>query len=120
MELTRIESVKVRRMDDDDPDLSWLEQPEWNEEVDGVDGSLNYGRNRIASYGDTWSMIGVQAVATVYINGIHQTLRSSGLWGIESDSDESYLTSVEDEQLEELTSVLAALGLSLEGIEVDR
>ncbi len=36
-------------------------------------------------------------------------LTSGGLWGIESDSDKEYLRSVEDEQLADLASHLAAL-----------
>jgi hypothetical protein len=41
-----------------------------------------------------------------------QTIRSGGLWGIESDSGDDYLTEVENEQLDELKDELHAIGFS--------
>lgn len=70
---------------DEDADLSWLEQDCFND----VDA---YGRDRIASYGDEWHMIGVRAVA-VGPNG-QRVATSAGLWGVESDSGDDYLASI--------------------------
>jgi hypothetical protein len=63
-----------------------------------------------------WQYIGIKAVATVGLSlDGGQTykidkLTSSGLWGIESDSDRGYLTEVENEQLQELKEYLLAYG----------
>ena len=45
-----------------------------------------------------------------------QTITSGGLWGIESDSDKSYLESVEKEELADLRAQLKALGFSARAI----
>ncbi len=69
-----------------------------------------------------WSFIGIRAVAHIVIRHpssdlwISQTITSGGLWGIESDSDESYLRSVEKEQLGELRGILHELGFSTRAI----
>lgn len=56
-----------------------------------------------------WYFIGIYATARKEVNGTIQTFRSGGLWGIESDSDESYLKEVEQEETEQLKSILAKL-----------
>lgn len=64
-------------------------------------------------YGNGWCYMGVTASAQVQLDGsLTQTIRSGGLWGIESDSDESYFTEVETEQLNELRSQLHAIGFT--------
>ena len=66
--------------------------------------------------------IGISAeakVLTQYSGSDHwlvNTLSSGGLWGIESDSDDSYLKEVQDEQLEELKDVLKEYGFSQDEI----
>jgi len=47
---------------------------------------------------------------------ITQRLASGGLWGIESDSDESYIAEIEQEQLAELRGQLHAIGFSQRAI----
>lgn len=101
-EPTRVDSVEVQWMPDDAPDISWLDQ-------DGYDDD----GTRRASYGDAWIMLGVQASASVYVDGVHQTITSGGLWGIESDSDEAYKRELEAEQRDELASILETLGLAV-------
>ena len=64
-----------------------------------------------------WYMLGIGAKAQVEIAGVIQTITSSGLWGIESDSDDSYLESIEKEQLEELSEILETMGFVQEEIE---
>lgn len=62
---------------------------------------------------DDWHYMGVIAKAEyVSASGISQTLRSGGLWGIESDSGENYLKETADEQLAELRSELQQAGFS--------
>lgn len=64
-----------------------------------------------------WSFIGIRAEATVQLTGdLTQHLSSGGLWGIESDSDKSYFSEVEQEQLAELREELHAAGFSKRAI----
>lgn len=64
--------------------------------------------------------IGIRAEAEVSVgrNGkpdsgyLLQEITSGGLWGIESDSDASYLSEVEQEELSELKTQLHAIGFS--------
>jgi len=81
-----------------------------------------------------WGYIGIRAVAEIALPQDHsytvqtalgkrteraytcQTIHSGGLWGIESDSDKSYFTQVESEELLSLKSQLQALGFSTRAI----
>jgi len=68
-----------------------------------------------------WHMIGIRAEAEIQTSadGRHwsiQRVGSPGLWGIESDSDESYLQSVESDELAALAEILAELGFSRRSI----
>lgn len=62
-----------------------------------------------------FAYIGIRAVAYITIQrgsyGIRHILRSAGIWGIESDSEESYLQDEYLNQIEELKSDIEALGL---------
>ena len=91
---------------DDSPDVSYLEQECFNDEE---------GRARLAAFhaGD-WGMIGIRAKATIVVrhsngNSTSYTLTSAGLWGIESDSPESYLADIYAEQCEELKIDIKAM-----------
>ena len=64
-----------------------------------------------------WCFLGIVAKATVVIGGVCQTIRSGGLWGIESDSEDSYIESVVSEELSELGAQLSAIGLGNRAIE---
>lgn len=71
----------------------------------------------------SWQYIGIRAVAEVAIPmGAHtavatiQRITSGGLWGIESDSDKSYLADVGKEELANLKTQLLALGFSRRAI----
>ncbi len=65
-----------------------------------------------------WCYIGIIAKATIVSgNGIGQTLRSGGLFGIESDSGSDHLESIEKEQLEELRSELESFGFGKRAID---
>jgi hypothetical protein len=67
-----------------------------------------------------WDYIGIRAEAEVLIpsndHSIAQEITSGGLWGIESDSDASYLKEIEDEELSELRKQLYAIGFSKRAI----
>ncbi len=71
----------------------------------------DYARYEAYNRGD-WCAIGVRAVAEVMINGVRQKIKSSGLWGIESDSGADYLQETYREQLEELRDMLDELGFT--------
>lgn len=78
----------------------------------------NFERMERYEQGD-WGMMGIVAEAELMIphKSIHPTwqiqrISSGGLWGIESDSGESYLKEVEQEELANLKSNLKELGVS--------
>ena len=64
-----------------------------------------------------WSFIGIIAKSDIVVNGVIQTVRSGGLWGIESDSGDSEFTEAETEELAQLSEVLAGLGLGKAAIK---
>jgi hypothetical protein len=162
-----IQSIKIERMEDSDPDTSylgeysatksehgidrkhsidcpcnsfWEDSPECNcdesgpysrkeyqffnpaqdyRECEPEDQFLNtvrdYERMESLQRGD-WYYIGIRAQAEIVIDGTCQTITSGGLWGIESDSDESYLKKIEQEELSELRSILHTMGFSKRAI----
>lgn len=68
-----------------------------------------------AYYRDEWWFVGVRAVAHiqhVYAGGSSTlyTIKSAGLWSVESDSSESHLAEIFDEQKSELAEFLNAIG----------
>ena len=137
----KIGKVIVEHLLDDDPDLSWLETEfmagnRWikgscrvyqqgHQKVRPGAGPDVGGRGSPASqrYGDTWCMIGIQAKAQVMVkivgdSWICQDIRSGGLWGIESDSDEDFFKQVDEEELNNLRDNLLALGFKDDEINV--
>ena len=104
--MKRILSIETVRQLDDCPDGSYLEQGGFEE--------------RLEQYRDNqFYFIGIRAKAEVQFedNGAIQTLQSGGLWGIESDSDEDYLKSVEQEEIDQLIDTLKAAGFAQEMID---
>ena len=82
-------------------------------------GMQDYRRMEALNNGD-FSFLGISAEARVLTstdgqNWLINTLSSGGLWGIESDAG-SYITEVEDEELENLKVVLKEYGFSDEEI----
>ena len=73
----------------------------------------DYRRMETLHRGD-WLYIGIIAKAEVQLNGHStvQVLRSGGLWGVESDSGDKYLTGVASEELGALRAELEAIGFS--------
>lgn len=72
---------------------------------------------RLETFGDRWVTIGIYAKAMIVIRNVYQTIQSGVLWGIESDSDESYIDSIEVEVLADLIAILAELGFTQEEID---
>lgn len=75
---------------------------------------------RAESYNNNeWYFMGIQARAQLLnteTSTLH-TISSSGLWGIESDSDESYLNTLKKEMLDDLKSELKAFKVDVSGFE---
>jgi len=93
-----LQSIRVVVEHDPDPDVSFLEQDEFED--------------RLAAYKrGEFDFVGVRAEAEVVIEGVVQTLTSGGLWGIESDSGEEYIESVAVEEYEQLRKVLKTVGV---------
>ncbi len=72
-------------------------------------------KERLDAYNrGVWEMIGIMAVATIHIP-VHdgtakiQTIDSGGLFGIESDSDDSYIQDIGREQIVEVKNYLRIL-----------
>lgn len=129
----RIESVKVKWELDEYPDLSWLEssindgivdscrytQEEYDKDPEQVKKWISQDMDRFNTYGTHWVMYGCLAEAVVSYPISKQgdrrleTLTSGGLWGIESDSDDSYKTEVAKDQIEDLKSHLKQFNIRL-------
>ena len=79
-------------------------------------GLQDYKRMEGLNNGD-WNFIGIIAKAEIITeSGTLQTIRSCGLWGIESDAG-SYLDEVGKEELENLRGELTALGFGRRAID---
>lgn len=89
---------------DEHADLSWLEQ----QDEDMGEGFEEQAQERLASYGDTWEMIGVVARASLPDTG--EEVTSPGLWGIESDIGKDYFLEVFKEEVEELADEIERRG----------
>lgn len=109
-------TFKRQDMDDDSPDLSHLEQA--YDDVADPSERAGYRRADLARltayYQGHWHMIGIRAVATIWVQRdnyrTNYEITSPGLYGIESDSEESYLQSVYKEECSVLQSDIAAMG----------
>jgi hypothetical protein len=91
-------------VDDPDADLSYLEQdyadctPEEQEQYKAQDAA------RLDNYGQDWYTLGIKAdvsikTATNWV--VPPVVGRASLWGIESDSGEEYLKSVEEDLIVE-------------------
>jgi hypothetical protein len=105
-----------------DPAASWIpadrehadKESFWRETM-RENARKDYARMESLDNGD-WSFIGIRAQAEIVIGGVCQTITSGGLWGIESDSDESYFREVEREELNQLRGILHEMGFSRRAI----
>lgn len=109
----KVVNLRIMSIVDQDPDLSYLDDPS---RYDGESPSnkakyLKQDKDRLASYGDSWSMIGIFMEADVDIEGTIQKIHTPGLWGIESDSDKKYLMSVAKEEYGQLVDILKQIGV---------
>jgi hypothetical protein len=76
----------------------------------------DYQRMEAMNRGD-WHYIGIIAKAVLEMpSGILQTVRSSGVWGVESDCGEDAMREFSDEELDSLAGELLALGIGKRAI----
>lgn len=111
-------TVQMERLviTDDGPDTSYLHQ-DYRDVKDPAEREkyLAQDRARVEAYDrGEWHFIGVRARAHVEVrrgkNITCYTIDSAGLWGIESDSDDSYLEEVFREEAAQLEADIKALG----------
>ena len=106
-----VDKVRVKHLVDDNPDLSFLESGNKDDAI------------RLTNYGNTWEMLGIQAVAEVSypLNSKGdrriECFSSGGLWGIESDSDDDYIKEIEQGQLNDLKEHLTFFGIDVTDFE---
>ncbi|PSR23397.1 MAG: hypothetical protein C7B45_03545 [Sulfobacillus acidophilus] len=106
--------IQILTIPDQYPDLSHLQQDYADASAPDRRRYQAEDRARLAAFGTTWRMIGIRAVATVYIpQGPDAFQRlvipSMGCFGVESDSGPAYLRQVGGEELANLRGVLALL-----------
>lgn len=102
---------------DEEGDLSFLEQD--YADVEDADERAKYqaeDKKRLAAFnrGD-WYMTGISVVAEVLVpiggNSFTTfTLASAGLWGVESDAEESYIAEIAAQEKAELIGSMKTMG----------
>ena len=108
-----IESISCQQTDDDVGDISYLQQCDINSKNPDERQNAKQDKKRLeAYYNNEWHFVGIQAVAEIRIDGLLQTISSSGLWGIESDSSDEYFDEIFEEEKEQLKDVLLQLGFT--------
>ncbi len=108
-----------------DPSATWIPASEtdkkayWNK---AMRSNAQQDYNRMEAYGrGEFGFLGIMATADIAVptapgNATVQHITSGGLWGVESDSGDTYLTEIEQEQVSELKEQLTALGFSKRAI----
>lgn len=101
---------------DECPDLSWLDDASRYADCtpEEVTKYKEEDEARLADYGNGWDMVGIRASIELRIPAgggvsILQTIESPGLWGIESDSGNSYFADVFEEECNTLETMLKEL-----------
>lgn len=129
--MKRILEITLVREYDSDPDLSWLvTECELTPDLRIISSCrysdetiLEYGEEQVLewiaedhaqyrTYGDSWHMVGVRAVAEVVVRGSIITVQTPGIWGIESDSDEEYFNAVALDECDYLREILLDMDFS--------
>ena len=140
MQISRTD-FECERVHDESPDLSYLGEYSNKPATVHIDREEtgDRGRNELryfnAGCGDPnyiaddykrfedynaggWYMIGIRATVTLHIptslgGTIEQTIHSPGLWGIESDSDQSHIDEVYADECDQLAEMLTAMGITV-------
>lgn len=91
---------------DDDPDPSYLEQ-------DGFEDRLKAYRRGNFNYCGVRAAIELEIPAPEKGHRILQTIESPGLWGVEDDGDQEYLTEVFNDECDVLAHMLTEMGIKV-------
>src|SRR5574340_1275649 len=104
--MNALKKITIRAVPDEDPDTSYLEQ-------EGFEDALaSYNR------GD-FGFVGVYAEAEVRRENVKggyssmHRIRTPGIWGIETDSEDSYFREVGEDELDELKEILTSFNVDL-------
>lgn len=93
----------------EDADKDWKEVLRWIKEDE----------HRMDMYGRDWYMLGIRAVATLHFpernteSKIIQRIKSPGLFGIESDSDDKYFEEIEENEIAILLDMLDSMHVNV-------
>ena len=133
-EKPKIEEIWIEHIVDDNPDLSFLEsevvdgkvisdaysQADYDEDPKTIEKYIEEDTKRLNDYGNTWVQWGIRAVAEVSYPIASQPgsrrlerFTSSGIWGIDSDSDGAGIAAEEESQLDDLKSHLEQFGVDV-------
>ena len=109
----KVEDLRVVKEVDQSPDLSFLEDEGRYKGVSAAQASKyrKQDQERLATYGDRWVMVGLWIEVHVNVGGTIQVIRTPGLWGIESDSKESYFRSIARDEYAQLKDILKQMGI---------
>lgn len=104
----RLDKVFILFDHDSNPDVSYLEQP-------GFEQRRRQYQNGLFHFGGLYAVAKIDHIRRWPHTGGYQYIgtseyTSAGLWGIESDSDQSYLDEIATEQLAELLGILHEQG----------
>lgn len=101
--------------DDTQPDTSHLQQ-DYSEVTDPIERQkyLDSDKERLKGLQQLdWYFIGIRAVATIWIQRdgyrTKYTMKSPGIWGVESDSGEEYLEEVYEDECATLRRDIEAI-----------
>ena len=100
----RVENLEfvVEADEDANPEDYLFQDPEYREQDQERLDAFNRGY---------WRMVGVRAEVEVTIAGTVQTIRTPGVWAVESDSGQSYFNDLGTQEYAELLAILAEIGI---------
>lgn len=91
--------------------VSIVRAPDESMSPDQEDGMC---KERVEAFNQNeWEYVGIRAEAEIVVANTVQTIRSGGLWGVESDNDEAYLREVAGEEHDALETILAKMNFPI-------
>jgi hypothetical protein len=100
-----IKILESCQYDQDSADKDWKEVLKWIQEDE----------YRMETYGSSWYMFGIRAVATLHFpmrtteSSIIQKIKSPGIYGMESDSDDGFFRMEEEAEIAILLDMLESM-----------
>jgi len=115
-DIIRVDSITIKTEIDESPDLSYLDAD--NDPEYAHDNAIRL-RNYRHGY---WHCVGIWAECQVSysIGGRDrrmESFQSGGLWGIESDSDQSYFDEVAQEEIAQLRAHVARFNVDMDSFD---